>query len=92
MSILFVIAVLFGCYSSEAIDDVISDVFDETEMMELIDQEECFYGWHNNVAVDGIYKEFVWEDGEEMFVMHGTMPDGREIYYWTMAKKIGQSV
>ena len=87
MNILFVVAVLFGCYSSEAIDDVITDSFDETEMMELIESRECFYGWHNDVAVDKVYKRFLWGDGDEMVVLHGKTPDGRDIYFWGPEKK-----
>ena len=82
MEVLFTLSVLFGCYSSGAIDEVITDRFDETEMRELVDSGECFYGWHEEVAVDGIYKSFLWSDNDEMVVMHGRMPDGKDIYFW----------
>jgi len=87
MNILFVIAVLFGCYSAEAIDDVISIGFDETEMSERIEDGTCFYEWHEDVAIDSEYKRFMWADGDVMVVLHGKTPDGRSIYFWGPLEK-----
>ena len=87
MNILFVISVLFGCYSTEAIDDVISSHFDETEMMERLEDKSCFYGWHEGVAIDRVYKRFLWEDGDKMVVLHGLAPDKKDILFWMPLSK-----
>jgi len=83
----FVVSVLFGCYSSVAIDEIITEKFDLTEMQEQIENETCFYGWVSDVNVTEVYKKFVWSDGDKMVVLKGKAPNGDSIYFWTSKEK-----
>ncbi len=84
----FVTAVIFGCFSAGAMDEVISEseegvyTFDSTEMMEQIEENACFYAYIPDVEVEGVHKEFKWSDGDNMVVAKGKAPNGDSIYFW----------
>jgi hypothetical protein len=84
----FVTVVLFGCYSAQAIDEIIDTSFDLTEMQEQINEGACFYEYTPDIKATSIYKRFLWSDGDKMVVVKGKSPEGDNVYFWVPEKKL----
>ncbi len=94
----FIIAIWVGCYSPVAIDTVIPEFFNETTLIEQVEQGACFYGEVVNVIVESEYRRFYWDDGDQMTILRGKVLDEdaliseKDVYFWVPVEEFREQL